>query len=210
LIRVGGHRVESGHHRRKVEGTSPKIISLLSSRCNPLHRSTLAFLAYRRSRPFSTQIVRAMPFKLPTLPDVPGADPSRAVLDAFKVAIAKRVADALPPLTVEQVYQGVDYGKKGVDFTIALPRFRLPGKVDVLAKTVIDQVCVQSTNTYTCVSALLLLTELCLLSSDAARSPQPSVSIACSFKPTISSNRSRMTRPSCISCSRLPPSSARS
>jgi arginyl-tRNA synthetase len=56
------------------------------------------------------------------------------------MAIAKRVADALPPLTLEQVYQGVDYGKKGVDFTIALPRFRLPGKVDVLAKTVIDQV----------------------------------------------------------------------
>lgn len=82
-----------------------------------------------------------MPFKLPSLPDVPGADPSRAVLDSFKVAIAKRVADALPPLTVEQVYQGVDYGKKGVDFTIALPRFRLPGKVDVFAKTVIDQVC---------------------------------------------------------------------
>ncbi|KAI0246849.1 hypothetical protein BJV78DRAFT_1286027 [Lactifluus subvellereus] len=80
-----------------------------------------------------------MPFKLPTLPEVPGADSSRAVLDAFKISIAKRVADALPPLTVEQVYQGVDYGKKGVDFTIALPRFRLPGKVDVLAKTVIDQ-----------------------------------------------------------------------
>jgi hypothetical protein len=82
-----------------------------------------------------------MPFKLPTLPNVSGTDPSRAVLDSFKVAIAKRVADALPPLTVEQVYQGVDYGKKGVDFTIALPRFRLPGKVDVLAKTVLDQVC---------------------------------------------------------------------
>ncbi|KAN0105297.1 hypothetical protein V8E52_010842 [Russula decolorans] len=80
-----------------------------------------------------------MPFQFPTLPDVPGTDPSRAVLDSFKVAIAKRVADALPPLTVEKVYQGVDYGKKGVDFTIALPRFRLPGKVDVLAKTVIDQ-----------------------------------------------------------------------
>lgn len=82
-----------------------------------------------------------MPFKLPTLPEVPGADPTRAVLDSFKIAIAKRVAEALPPLTLEQVYQGVDYGKKGVDFTIALPRFRLPAKVDVLAKTVIDQVC---------------------------------------------------------------------
>ena len=82
-----------------------------------------------------------MSFKLPTLPEVSGADPTRAVLDSFKISIAKRVADALPPLTLEQVYQGVDYGKKGVDFTIALPRFRLPGKVDVLAKTVIDQVC---------------------------------------------------------------------
>jgi hypothetical protein len=119
-----------------------KIISILSSR-HPLHRSTLSvFLVLQRQRRlFSTKTARAMPFKLPTLPDIPGTDPSRAVLDSFKVAIAKRVADALPPLTVEQVYQGVDYGKKGVDFTIALPRFRLPGKVDVLAKTVIDQVC---------------------------------------------------------------------
>jgi arginyl-tRNA synthetase len=98
-----------------------------------------------------------MPFKLPTLPDVPGADPSRAVLDTFKVAIAKRVADALPPLTIEQVYQGVDYGKKGVDFTIALPRFRLPGKVDVLVKTVIDQVCTIHER-YVC-SALALPTD---------------------------------------------------
>ena len=119
-----------------------KIISILSSRYNSLRRSTVSiFLFQRQRRLFSTKSVRAMSFKLPSLPDVPGTDPSRAVLDSFKVAIAKRVADALPPLTVEQVYQGVDYGKKGVDFTIALPRFRLPGKVDVLAKTVIDQVC---------------------------------------------------------------------
>ncbi|GBE88787.1 arginyl-tRNA synthetase [Sparassis latifolia] len=72
------------------------------------------------------------------LPIVQGTDPSRCVLDAFRTAIAKRVADALPPLTVEQVYAGVDYGKKGVDFTVALPRFRLPGKVDELAKKVLD------------------------------------------------------------------------
>jgi arginyl-tRNA synthetase len=89
-----------------------------------------------------------MPFRLSPLPEVSGADPSRAVLDAFKVSIAKRVADALPPLTVEQVYQGVDYGKKGIDFTIALPRFRLPGRVDQLAKTVIDQVCTNPPNVF--------------------------------------------------------------
>ncbi|PBK72242.1 arginyl-tRNA synthetase [Armillaria solidipes] len=70
---------------------------------------------------------------------IPGTDPSRCVLDTFRAAIAKRVADALPPLTIEQAYSGVDYGKKGVDFTVALPRFRLPGKVDELAGKVIAQ-----------------------------------------------------------------------
>ena len=119
-----------------------KIISSLSLRYISLRRSTVYISPVQRQRRlFSTVFARQMPFKLPTLPEVPGADPSRAVLDSFRIAIAKRVADALPPLTLEQVYQGVDYGKKGVDFTIALPRFRLPGKVDVLAKTVIDQVC---------------------------------------------------------------------
>ncbi|THH00931.1 hypothetical protein EW026_g1672 [Hermanssonia centrifuga] len=54
-------------------------------------------------------------------------------------AAAKIVVDALPQLSVEQVYAGVDYGKKGADFTIALPRFRLPGKVDEVAKTVLSQ-----------------------------------------------------------------------
>ncbi|KAA1475019.1 arginyl-tRNA synthetase [Dentipellis sp. KUC8613] len=75
---------------------------------------------------------------LPSLPPVEGSDPARSVLDSFRISIAKRVADALPPLTVEQVYAGVDFGKKGVDFTIALPRFRLPGKVDELAGKVIN------------------------------------------------------------------------
>lgn len=77
---------------------------------------------------------------LPQLPKVEGTEPERSVLDLFRIAIAKRVADALPPLTIEQVYTGVDYGKKGVDFTVALPRFRLPGKVDELAKKVLSEV----------------------------------------------------------------------
>ncbi|KAH7918786.1 arginyl-tRNA synthetase [Leucogyrophana mollusca] len=74
---------------------------------------------------------------LPSLPPVPGADPSSCILDAFRIAIAKRVSDALPPLSLEQAYSGVDYGKKGVDFTVALPRFRLPGKPDELASKVL-------------------------------------------------------------------------
>jgi hypothetical protein len=92
-------------------------VECTSSRYHSLHRSTLSvfLLLQRQPRLFSSKTARAMPFKLPTLPDVPGTDPSRAVLDSFKVAIPKRVADALPPLTVEQVYQGVDYGKKGVN-----------------------------------------------------------------------------------------------
>ena len=77
---------------------------------------------------------------LPALPHIPGTEPERCILDSFRTAIAKLVSEALPPLTVEQVYTGVDYGKKGVDFTIALPRFRLPGKVDEHAKKVLDKV----------------------------------------------------------------------
>lgn len=82
-----------------------------------------------------------VPADLPKLPEVAGTDPTRSVLDMFRIAIAKVVAEALEPLTVDKVYQGVDYGKKGEDFTVALPRFKLPGKVDELAKKVIDKVC---------------------------------------------------------------------
>ena len=84
---------------------------------------------------------------LPSLPPVAGTDPARSVLDSFRISIAKRVAEALPPLTIEQVYSGVDYGKKGVDFTIALPRFRLPGKVDEHASKVVESVSRKSTST---------------------------------------------------------------
>ncbi|KIK50467.1 hypothetical protein GYMLUDRAFT_65260 [Collybiopsis luxurians FD-317 M1] len=76
---------------------------------------------------------------LPSVPPVPGTDPSSCIFDAFRISIAKRVSEALEPLTLEQAYAGVDYGKKGEDFTVALPRFRLPGKVDELAKKVIEK-----------------------------------------------------------------------
>ncbi|KAF7976667.1 hypothetical protein HWV62_1216 [Athelia sp. TMB] len=76
---------------------------------------------------------------LPALPHVPGTDSSTCVLDSFRTAIAQRISDALPPITLEQAYAGVDYGKKGADFTVALPRFRLPGKVDELAAKVISK-----------------------------------------------------------------------
>lgn len=75
-----------------------------------------------------------------SLPHVPGTDPSRCVLDTFRTSIAKIISDTFPTLSIEQAYSGVDYGKKGVDFTVALPRFRLPGKVDELANKVKENV----------------------------------------------------------------------
>lgn len=78
--------------------------------------------------------------KMSTLPHIPGTDPSRCIFDSFRAAIARQVADALPPLTPEQVYTGVDYGKKAEDFTIAIPRFRLPGKPDDLGRKVVENV----------------------------------------------------------------------
>ena len=77
--------------------------------------------------------------QMPQLPSIPDTQPSSAILDSYRIAIAKRLSDSLP-LTLEQAFSGVDYGKKGEDFTVALPRFRLPGKVDEVAKQVIDKV----------------------------------------------------------------------
>ncbi|KAF6751323.1 arginyl-tRNA synthetase [Ephemerocybe angulata] len=77
-------------------------------------------------------------FSLPSLPKVPETDPSACVLDSFRIAIAQLLSDALG-LDLEKAYNGVDYGKKGEDFTVALPRFRLPGKVNEVAQKVIDK-----------------------------------------------------------------------
>ena len=66
-------------------------------------------------------------------------NPSQAVFDSFRISIAKRLSDTLP-LTLEQAFAGVDYGKKGEDFTVALPRFRLPGTVSEVASKVVEGV----------------------------------------------------------------------
>ena len=76
---------------------------------------------------------------MPQLPSIPDTHPSSAILDSYRIAIAKRLSESLS-LTLEQAFSGVDYGKKGEDFTVALPRFRLPGKVGEIAKQVIDKV----------------------------------------------------------------------
>ena len=74
-----------------------------------------------------------------SIPQLPDTDPSSCVLDAYRIAIAKRLSETLP-LTLQKAYDGVDYGKKGEDFTVALPRFRLPGKVNEVAAKVIENV----------------------------------------------------------------------
>ncbi|KAH6907722.1 arginyl-tRNA synthetase [Coprinopsis sp. MPI-PUGE-AT-0042] len=76
-------------------------------------------------------------FSLPSLPVVPETNPHACVLDSFRIAIAQVLSETLG-LDVDKAYAGVDYGKKGEDFTVALPRFRLPGKVDELAKKVTE------------------------------------------------------------------------
>jgi hypothetical protein len=113
-----------------------KIISLLSLRYNPLHRSTLhVFIQSSTSfAQYNDRQGKTVQLGLPALPYFPG------ILDAFKVSIA----NALPPLTVEQVYQGVDYGK-----------------VDVLTKTAIGQVCIHD--------HIFALLQLMSLTLDASR-----------------------------------------
>ncbi|KAG2030928.1 hypothetical protein BDR03DRAFT_806998, partial [Suillus americanus] len=69
-------------------------------------------------------------------PSLSGTDPLSCILDAYHIVITKCVSDALPLLTLKQAYTGINYGKKGVNFMVALPQFRLPGKPDDLAQKV--------------------------------------------------------------------------
>ncbi|KAG8905021.1 glutamine--fructose-6-phosphate transaminase (isomerizing) [Tulasnella sp. 403] len=73
-----------------------------------------------------------------TLPNIPNvnADPERAPLDAFRLAVATSVNKGLPQVSLENAYAAVSTGSKGVDFTIPVARFRLGGKPDVWAKQV--------------------------------------------------------------------------
>ena len=76
---------------------------------------------------------------LPSFPIVQGTDPSNSIFDSFRIATAERLSEVLP-LLLEQAYAGIDYGKKGEDFTVAVPRYRLPGKVVEIAAKVLEKV----------------------------------------------------------------------
>ncbi|WVQ95185.1 arginine-tRNA ligase [Kwoniella sp. CBS 9459] len=78
-------------------------------------------------------------FALPTLPEVPGADPKRFIADAFKVAAAQIVAEAFEE-KIEKIYPAVEMGKKGTDLSIPIVRFKKgkPADLEVWAKKVTD------------------------------------------------------------------------
>lgn len=77
--------------------------------------------------------------QLPELPLTAAADPVRNPLDAFRLAIAQQVVQAVPEVSLENAFEGVQSSNKTGDFTVAMPRFRLKGaKPDELAKKVTD------------------------------------------------------------------------
>ncbi|KAJ3712407.1 arginyl-tRNA synthetase [Lentinula raphanica] len=59
-------------------------------------------------------------------------------LDAYRSAIASQLSLSLD-IPLDAAYEGVDYGKKGIDFTVAVPRFRLKEKPAVLADKVVSE-----------------------------------------------------------------------
>jgi arginyl-tRNA synthetase len=63
-----------------------------------------------------------------SLPIVPGTEPERCILDAFRIAIASQLTRVFPEIPFEKAFEGVDYSKKDSDFTVAMPRFKLGGK----------------------------------------------------------------------------------
>lgn len=80
-------------------------------------------------------------YTLPILPEIQGVDPTRSVVEAFKIAAAKLVADAWED-DVAKIYPAVEMGKKGADLSIAVVRFKRGKLVDleVWTKKVIDSV----------------------------------------------------------------------
>ncbi|KDQ09621.1 hypothetical protein BOTBODRAFT_164596 [Botryobasidium botryosum FD-172 SS1] len=59
---------------------------------------------------------------------IPGTDPARNPFDAFRAAVAIALNRSIPALPIDKAYEGVDIGKKGGDFSVAMPRYRLAGK----------------------------------------------------------------------------------
>nr|ODN94557.1 arginine-tRNA ligase [Cryptococcus depauperatus CBS 7855] len=80
-------------------------------------------------------------YVLPEIPQIKGVDSTRSPVEAFKIAAAKRVADAWGE-NIEKIYPAVEMGKfdKETDLSIAIVRFKRgkPADLEIWAKKVID------------------------------------------------------------------------
>ncbi|PWN25828.1 hypothetical protein BDZ90DRAFT_64206 [Jaminaea rosea] len=65
--------------------------------------------------------------------DVPEADPLRNPLDAFRLDVARQLHSSLD-IPVEKAFEAVSTASKVADFSVAFPRFKLPGKPNDVAE----------------------------------------------------------------------------
>lgn len=81
--------------------------------------------------------------KFTNLPQIPGTDFDRCVLDVFRTAATAHLSKHLE-IPLETAFTGVDLGnlKAKSDFTVAVPRFRLKAKPADLVAKVVNGVCV--------------------------------------------------------------------
>lgn len=73
--------------------------------------------------------------QLPTLPELDGIDLDRNPLDHFRLAVADQASKALD-LPLQTVFAAVQHPAKDADYSLAVPRFRLPGKPNEHAEKV--------------------------------------------------------------------------
>ncbi|GAA5850878.1 hypothetical protein JCM3766R1_005910 [Sporobolomyces carnicolor] len=81
------------------------------------------------------------PFDLPETPSLPSSHPDVPALDVFKLACAHYIANTLD-VPLDKAYEGVESGKTGKnvlgDFVVAVPRFRLKEKPNVVADKLVN------------------------------------------------------------------------
>ena len=77
-------------------------------------------------------------YSIPELPTVEGAHPDRNILDAARLSVAKTIAAAWD-VDVAKVFPAVDFGKKGADLAVAIPRF-FKGSPDEHGAKVVESV----------------------------------------------------------------------
>ncbi|GAA6062174.1 hypothetical protein JCM10212_005129 [Sporobolomyces blumeae] len=82
------------------------------------------------------------PFDLPATPSIPESHPDVPALDVFKLACATYISQTLD-VPLDKAFEGVESGKTGKnvlgDFVIAVPRFRLKEKPNVVADKLVNE-----------------------------------------------------------------------